>query len=189
MKTILVHGAFVRGCNSSINNLEEYIDHCHIFCYGFVFVLTAPLLNGSKATKLASIIEDNDIVVAHSNGNIIADKAIRKSKAAGCRLVALSPALDSDYMFSSRWGKVDIFYNPGDKLSFMAHYIPKHPWGAMMATGILGRKLRLMPIERNHCIPKFMGTNTNYHHGIYLEEPSVRSFGPRLNRLLGSSSS
>jgi hypothetical protein len=190
MRYVLVHGAAVRRCRTHLPNLEEYLELAPVetFCPGYILMLSAHWLNRRAATRLAAVLQPGDIVIAHSNGCHIADLAMRKwpDIESTCRLVALSPALDKDYAFSVGWETVDVFYNPGDRLSWLARHIPCHPWGAMMGAGIMGRRLRMLPQERNHNIPEFVGRNLNYEHNLYLQPPIVEAFAIKLERYLSA---
>lgn len=164
MNVVLVHGAYTWGGRSRLFNLTGPLaDAGYLqtkFVYGFVTALTCFMQNPRAAKKLARA--QYDIVIGYSNGALVADKA-----ANGDHLICLSPALDSDHVFSSRWKTIHVFWNPGDNMS-VAEHIPWHPWGAMMREGIRGRALQ--DFEENICIPEFIGTNKDYEHGDYFED-------------------
>ena len=186
-RVILVHGAGVVHGRSHLFNLKNYFNTSHyvgspnvvIFKYGYVGLLIGQFMRTRHAAlRLSRTLESGDVVIAHSHGNVVSDWAQDLSGRA-CHLIALSPALDSDHYFSEYWKTVTVFYNSGDNISWWADHIPFHPWGDMLATGIMDRSLRKN--EKNIPIRDFMSTNYDYEHGKYLDEPNIQAFGPKLS--------
>ncbi len=185
-RVILVHGAGVRNDRTRLWNLAPILARgfrVKRFCYGYVGLVYGQFSRTSKAAeRLSNMLSDRDIVVAHSHGNVVAERAV--TRAQGLRLVCLSPALDSGHRFSRVWDRVDVFYNPGDKFSWWAEHVPWHPWGAMLATGIMGRELEKR--EHNLSFQEFTAKNVDVEHGKYLMRPDVYDFGERLLEWLNS---
>ena len=186
-RIILVHGAGAYGGKSNLFNLMLY-SHipCLCFRYGLVLTVWGWWHTRSGAELLSKVFLQGDLVISHSHGALVADRAMRRYRErtgvpSFISLIALSPALEQDYTFSDGWDAIDVFYNPGDKLSWYASHIPwpfpAHEWGSMMSTGILGRDIKKN--EHNYLIPRLVD-NVDAEHGNYLVHPLVNKFAHKL---------
>ena len=177
MKTaILVHGAGVFLGNSRLFNLYTPLKNkgfaVNRFRYGYVFVLTSFVRNIFAAKKLGKIIKENNIIIGHSNGCLVADMAIKHAASyGGTSLICLAPALDTQHVFDWRWKDITIIRSPGDYTS-LAEYIPLHPWGAMMRDGILNRETEKR--EHQMTIQDITDDNKRYGHGGFLDSKTFQ---------------
>ena len=173
-RVILVHGAGVFFGDSSLFRLDYQLMSQGVsvvkFRYGFTFTLSVFFANGRASKSLAKIMRPYDLIIGHSNGCLVADKAIRleeKFDGAGICLLCFSPALNKDHEFSGRWKQIDVVSNPGDYTS-ISEWIPFHPWGSMMRDGIINRALRHN--ESVTSIQKVTGMNRSFGHGSYFHD-------------------
>lgn len=90
------------------------------------------------------------IIVAHSNGALLAFDAARRQEEKGERwiehVVLLSPALDSDAFIPTSIRRMDVHYTRSDRAVWWARWLVWHPWGDMGRRGYTGHD----PVAHNH---------------------------------------
>jgi pimeloyl-ACP methyl ester carboxylesterase len=141
-RVILIHGFNVRdGGAGSILKLAPYFEaagyRVKTFRYGFFFLLRVRLLVDRFARVLADMSEPGDIVVAHSNGCLMAQIAAELG-GEFAQLVYINPALDRDTALPSHVKRLHVWHSPGDKAVSAARFMPAHRWGDMGAVGYRG---------------------------------------------------
>ena len=170
-RVILVHGAgIVLGSSRLFSLCKPLKDKgfaVNRFWYGSAFVLTSFVGSIFAAKRLGKIIEENDIIIGHTNGCLVADMAIKHSStAAGTSLICLAPALDTQHVFDWRWNDITIIRSPGDYIR-IAEYIPFNPCGNMMRDGILNRRVENR--EHQMTIQDITGDSKRYWHSGFLD--------------------
>lgn len=105
--------------------------------YGRLGRLGVRLRNKGIAATLKTILQPDDIVIAHSNGCAITYLAMEMG--ATCKhVVLINPALDADKEIANV-RNVTVFYSPTDKWTWLAKFIPWSPWGAQGRKGFTGK--------------------------------------------------
>lgn len=138
-RIITVHGwASPWGGRNDIDKLEPtFIDRGYDVKqadYGFHLVVTPR--NPKWAKDLAAQLQPLDIIVAHSNGALVALLASRLT-VAPLTVVLIRPALNTDAVFGIGVGRIIVYYSPSDlAIQGFARFLPRHPWGPAGAEGL-----------------------------------------------------
>jgi hypothetical protein len=173
-----VHGAFnFRGGGVISTDLFRpyFEDAGFIFKerdYGFRGVIMAQLFNERTAKKLASVVEDGDIGIGHSNGCDILVRAARNG-AKFSQLILINPALDADTDFPSHIKRIHVWHSPSDKPVQVARWLPFNHWGEMGSTGFTGYNMRVI----NYNKEEDFEISSNEHSDIF-EPEKLAYFGP-----------
>lgn len=103
--------------------------------YGFR-IITTPR-NPKVAAKLAAMVEPGDIIVAHSNGALVALLASKLNYEMST-VVLIRPALDTDAIFGVSVNRIIVYHSRFDEaIQGVARWLPfKHPWGPAGAEGL-----------------------------------------------------
>lgn len=179
-RVILIHGFNVRdGGAGSILTLAPYFEAAGYrvkrFRYGFTFLLGVRFLCRRFARLLYDMAEDGDIVVAHSNGCLIAMMAAEMD-AEFSHMVFLNPALDRDCPLPAGVGRLDVWHSPSDLAVRAARWLLFHRWGDMGAIGYRGlhdKRIRSFNKERDFPI-------SSRGHSDVFTEPRLSYFAPRI---------
>lgn len=85
------------------------------------------------------------------------------------RLILINPALDSNAAFPSLIGRIDVYYSPSDRPTWLAQWLPGNPWGAMGHTGYLGKDPRVTSHNLENILFRHVG------HSDALHEPAFHN--------------
>ena len=138
-RIILVHGILSSEGRSNVRQLVPALQKTglavSVFEYGFIHFFQARFRNPSLAKRLRAISMPGDIIVAHSNGCAITHRAANEGAQFG-GVVYINPALDPERTTPAPW--VDVYFNPGDHVTWFSKLLPWHTWGEMGSTGYKG---------------------------------------------------
>lgn len=170
---VLVHGFNVsdkgkRSIGQLLEPLQDKLPGVDVsrFGYKYTFVGRLAYRNKRASDRLAQFLsrlhwwEDFDLItlVAHSNGAVVADLAIKKSRVPA-QLVAINPALRTRHAFADSWEKIMVLYSrcdwaliAGRVWSAAVRVLPwrwfrPHPWGTMGRVGYKGTDGRLINVR------------------------------------------
>ena len=136
-----------KGGKNSIDRLKPHFDPAYYewvdFDYPWTFVIGSYLWNGSRAQRLADLVEPGSIVIGHSNGCAIANEASFLTTNIS-KLVYINPALDVDRTCGPGVKAVDVWYSENDNAVWLAQWLPWSTWGAMGRYGYQGPDARYM---------------------------------------------
>lgn len=131
------------------------------FDYGFRLITTPK--NPKFAHKLAAMLQPNDIIIAHSNGALVALLASKLPViplGTPLTVVLIRPALETDAKFDIPVKRIIVYYSPFDEaIQGFARWLPfRHPWGPAGAEGLLD------PRAENVCAPEMPVESRSYFH-------------------------
>ena len=180
--TIFVHGYNVGdGGLWTVGRLRPFFPPPYIlFNYGHFTLIETRLKNDKVAKRLAKACENAKlhgfkvVVVGHSNGCPIINRASRKYKAPIDKAVYINPALKKNYVPGDQVKALDVWYSPSDKPVRWAKYIPfKRAWGEMGATGYVGDDERITSYNKE----KDYTVSSNEHSDVFKAD-KLTFFGP-----------
>lgn len=105
--------------------------------YGYVPAFVVGMfswLDNRIADSMSAFIQDDDIIIGHSNGATLAYLISKQRKIRGAILI--NAALETHELPDADF--VHIYYNRGDCVAQWSAIIPFHPWGAMGGLGYQG---------------------------------------------------
>lgn len=110
-----------------------------IFTYGYAYALLTWFQNPIRARKLAEKLHNGDVVIGHSNGCDIIQRASNLRPFMHLKgAFFFNPALDPDATLGCSFDYVKVIHNSGDVAVKIAKLFPAHPWGEMGAVGYQG---------------------------------------------------
>ena len=130
--------------------------------YGWMGRIRVRLCNKSLARALADLVEEDSILIAHSNGCAIAYWACLFG-AKFDKVFLLNPALDAEKEIPNI-RKVHVFHALSDPWTRLARWIPFSVWGRQGAVGYTG--LDLEGKYRHTELDRLAGESM-YHSGIF----------------------
>ena len=171
--TYLLHGFNVRDSGKSTTDqlIQPLQDNGHLTIdldYGFWLLARVRLCNAPLAAVIARMAMPNCALIGHSNGCTIAWLAAQAGAPAE-RLILINPALDSNAAFPSLIGRIDVYYSPSDRPTWLAQWLPGNPWGAMGHTGYLGKDPRVTSHNLENILFRHVG------HSDALHEPAFHN--------------
>lgn len=142
----LIHGFNVwdKG-KGTVGKLRPYIESEGFsvieLSYRWIGILQTYFLNRVFAKEFSKALKDQEvIIVAHSNGNLIANIMVDRYGVKAKGLVAINPALDRDTKFPEAYEFIHVYHNKGDIATKIARFIPTHGWGEMGSVGYQGSR-------------------------------------------------
>lgn len=115
--------------------------------YGYIPMLFAGIVgwvDRRLADSLSSFIEEDDILVGHSNGGTLVFLISQRVRIRGA--VLINPALESD--LAPKAAFVHVYFNAGDLVTRLSALIPFNIWGDMGATGYRGSEEYVTSIDQ-----------------------------------------
>jgi pimeloyl-ACP methyl ester carboxylesterase len=106
--------------------------------YGHYHVLRVKLCNNGLARLISKMIEPGSTCIGHSNGCAIIYEAC-KLGAPFKNVVLVNPALDSNTDIPGQVKKIQVWYSPHDRVTWIAKFIPNFIWGSQGSTGYTGK--------------------------------------------------
>lgn len=150
-RVVFLHGLQTSKRDRRLHRLASAF-HREGFCvflptYGYIpffFGGIAQWLDRRIADSLAVFIDDDDILVGHSNGATIIYMIAKRVRIKGAILInaALEPNLAPEASF------VHVYFNEGDWVTRLAALLPVHLWGEMGATGYTGEQENVLSINQ-----------------------------------------
>ncbi len=116
------------------------------FDYGWIGLLGARVFSHNIAKILASISQEDDIAIGHSNGCNIINQALNYG-AKFKRVLYISPALDKRTVLHPNVERVIVLHTRKDWIVQLAALLPFHPWGNMGRVGYQGTDKRYENID------------------------------------------
>lgn len=153
-RVVLIHG--VRFKKSDRDNLRRLATGFRAtgFCvvlptYGYLPALVVGLfqwLDRRIAESMAGFIQEDDILLGHSNGGTLVYLISKRQKIKGA--VLLNAALDSTCIPEAKF--IHVYYNAGDIVTKISNMIPFHPWGDMGGVGYTGDDPRVVNVDQGN---------------------------------------
>lgn len=117
--------------------------------YGFLPALLLgliPWLDDRIAEALSGFIEEEDILVGHSNGGTLTYLISQRKQIRGA--VLLNAALETDKLPEAQF--IHIYFNAGDIVTKLSSILPFHVWGGMGGLGYTGQDKRVKNIDQGN---------------------------------------
>ena len=154
MKIVLIHGFNVRDKGKgTIDKLEPLFKKEFPLAkidkdsadYGWIGLFVAnwlyPFTN--IIPRIASALNDADIVVTHSNGSHFCMKALKLIKNKDILVIHISPALNNNWKFKETFKSCYVYHTEHDKTVWWAKWLPRSSWGDMGKIGALADDKRV----------------------------------------------
>jgi hypothetical protein len=93
---------------------------------------------------MASFIQEDDILLGHSNGGTLVYLISKQVPLRGAILV--NAALETDELPDAKF--IHVYYNGGDIVAKLSALIPFHPWGEMGGAGYDGNDPRVTNVDQ-----------------------------------------
>ena len=147
-----VHGFNVKDDGEGTTGLlakefERYGDFEVIkFSPGFRLFLGVRVRNPRLAQQLAARIQPGDLLIGHSDGCNLIDKALHELNSlhpAKVSAVYINPALDADTALAKIVDKCLVIHDHTDEIVWLAKWLPFHPWGEMGKNGYKAKRPEL----------------------------------------------
>jgi hypothetical protein len=186
MATHLIHGFNVwDGGRGSILRLSQWLTEPRSYDYGWVFLLRLRWVNDRTVEEMLPTIAPGDVLVAHSNGCLIAWRLVMAGAPVSA-VVCIQPALRRD----TRWPDtlpVLCLHNPHDwavalgrvwgRLVSVANpWRERHGWGAAGRHGFTSGQPMVVNWDTSDGYPPAEG------HSAVFDEPALYRFGPAIAR-------
>lgn len=138
------------------------------FRYGYVFPLSARFKNNKIASRLAKIIEPDDVLFCYSNGATLA-YICALNNVQYRHAIFINPALDEDIEFPANHSckRIEVYYNRFDFWSSISAFLINHKWGCMGSNGYCGNDTR------------FFNNNTTlfaHSHSAMFKDSNVKKY-------------
>lgn len=150
-RVVLLHGVRVGKRNRNIHKLAAAFRAAG-FCviiprYGYLpasLVGIFQWLDRRLADSMTAFIEDDDILLGHSNGGALVYMITQTRKIKGAILI--NAALESHIVPNAEF--VHVYFNSGDIVTKLSAWLPCHVWGAMGSIGYAGNDPRVVSIDQ-----------------------------------------
>lgn len=150
-RVVLIHGVRVSSRNRNLHKLAASFRSAG-FCvviarYGFVPAFLIGLfgwLDHRFADMVASFVEEDDILIGHSNGATLAYLISQKIRVKG--VVMLNAALEPELAPAADF--VHVYHNRGDWVVKLSGAIPFNIWGCMGNVGYTGNATHVVNIDQ-----------------------------------------
>jgi len=185
----LVHGIFSRGSGAtSIDRLGPFFRaagwRIAQVDYGVRGPLGAFILNDDVARGLAMDAGPDDVVIDHSNGAAVGQRASLEPGARFQRMIHISGALDVDAVPGPAVRRCWVCHSPDDGVLAAARYVPRWLggalWGAQGRDGYRGDDPRMINLN----LHDVLGVSTLGHGGMFARE-LIGKLGPALTAAAG----
>lgn len=152
-RVVFLHGAQWGARDKNMHRLAVAFREAG-FCvviprYGYVPALLVGMfswLDYRIAQSMSVFIQDEDILVGHSNGATLAHIISQTKRIRGA--VLINAALEVDEAPNADF--VHVYYNYGDCVAKWSAIIPFHPWGAMGSAGYQGERADVVNIDQGN---------------------------------------
>lgn len=152
-RVVLIHGVRTGRKNRNMHKLAAAFRAAG-FCvviprYGFLPALFAGVfkwLDKRIAEAMTAFIQEDDILLGHSNGATLVYLISQETPLRGAILV--NAALENDVIPNARF--IHVYFNAGDVVTKLASIFPFHPWGGMGWTGYVGGKKNVTNVDQGN---------------------------------------
>lgn len=183
-RVVFLHGLRTDAKNRRVNRLARYF-HLEGFtvvipAYGYIPLFLAGMtywFDRRIANFLSVFIEENDILVGHSNGATLVYMIAKRRRIKGAILI--NPALKPNLAPHAGW--VHIYYNEGDWITGISGLVPFHLWGSMGRDGYQGTNPNVLSIDQAH--PPSTALPPLYGHSDVFEGTHLRPWAQWMARL------
>ena len=174
-RAIVVHGFNVRDGGAgttgqaAIRLREKGVDVIE-FKPGWRGLLGVRLGNKRRAQNLAKLIEPGDLLIGHSDGCNLIDKACHELSSLGSETVDcvyFNAALDRDTALSKIVSKCLVFHTESDNTVRVSKWLALHPWGEMGRKGYKAAHPSLHDKRYINCSYESLGHYDLGHSGIF----------------------
>lgn len=148
------------------------------FAPGWRGLLGVRLNNKRLAQQLAQKIQPNDILIGHSDGCNLLDKALHELSSlypAKVKLVYINPALDRDTALSSIVERCLVFHTESDRVVWLSRFLAFHPWGEMGMKGYKPAKKELFDFRYQNVPFEKLGFHNLGHSGVFKSPIALNS--------------
>lgn len=172
-KVYLIHGFNVRdGGKDTIGRLKPLLEAAghtvESIHYGFFHRLRVRWCSRGVAKAVASLVDKDSYVIAHSHGAAITFLAA-KYGASFKHVFLINPALNKKTAIpNALW--VSVFYAPSDIWTRLAKYIPFSIWGSQGRVGFRGKALNYSQTNLDWLLHAEVG-----HSGVFETEVRRRT--------------
>lgn len=128
------------------------------------------LKNPRLSQELARLVKDGDIIIGHSDGCNLIDKALHAKDSlhpGRVRCVYLNPALDRDTALSGIVDKCLVFHTESDKVVLVSKYRPFFAWGEMGMKGYRAVRPSLHDPRYRNISYESLGHHQLGHSGVF----------------------
>lgn len=147
----LLHGIKTKNPErSSISFLKYIMPRFKVVTLGYgnwpvLFALLMPVVNYFVVEFFKDKIHPGQILIGHSNGCAVAYRLSQKIHVRG--LVLINPALDKQIEFDPSVEFVHVYFSRGDRVTWLAQFVPFSLWGSMGTEGYVGKDPRVKCFE------------------------------------------
>ena len=152
MRIVLIHGFNVRdGGASTVDRLAPFLIKAGHYCdideadYGWFGLLAVRLRKHSAVRRISNALDKAQVIISHSNGSNYESKALRLHERHDqqYRVIRLSPALNSKARLPDNVTTALVMFSRSDFWTWVAGFLPFHPWGQMGWHGYRGSDPRI----------------------------------------------
>lgn len=189
MRVHVIHGIHTN-LDSPVKGLLPYLRDQGLIAlypeYGYELALETRLLNPIIEGMIEPYINPSDVLIGHSNGCAIAYHLIQRGlMVAGA--VFINGALEQEIKRPPTCGFIDVYYNPGDKVTEVAKIasevgIVDDVWGELGHGGYVGNDPKITGFNCGNTagLPMIDG------HSDFFTPPKLKFWGPFLAKRLAS---
>jgi len=176
-RVILVHGFNVKDGGAGTTGRvaaklreDPRIGEVVEFSTGWRFLLRVRISNNRRAQQLAALAKPDDILIGHSDGCNLIDKAMHELASlhkAKVNCVYINPALDRDTALSAIVSKCLVFHTDSDMIVWISRFLIAHPWGEMGMKGYRAVKQCLHDKRYQNISYEALGHHELGHSGVF----------------------
>lgn len=163
-RVVLIHGIRVSRKNRNMHKLAAAFRAAG-FCvviprYGYLpafLVGVFAWLDRRIANSISAFIQENDILLGHSNGATLVYLISQDTPLKGA--ILLNAALENNMIPNANF--VHVYFNAGDVVTKLSAILPFHPWGGMGWTGYIGREKHVTNIDQGNPPTMLAGRTLN----------------------------
>lgn len=124
-----------------------------------------------RAKRLARMIQPGDLLIGHSDGCNIINRACWHLAASGehkpAAVVYLNPALDRDTQLAPQVQGALVFHTRSDNVLWLAQKLPLHPWGGMGRYGYRENNPTYQDSRYNNIAYEHLAIDAPGHSGAF----------------------
>lgn len=153
------------------------------FTPGWRGLLGVRLGNKRRAQNLAKLIRPGDLLVGHSDGCNLLDKACHELSSLGSETVNciyLNAALDRDTALSKIVSKCLVFHTKSDTTVWVSKWLALHPWGEMGRKGYKAAHPHLHDDRYINVSYESIGHHDLKHSGVFQRMAALNDIFTRI---------
>lgn len=176
----LIHGFNVTdGGKQTIQKLEPLFKlngfYVHTINYNWMGPIGVRFCNKKIAHTIASMADNNSIIIGHSNGCALIHHAAHYG-APFKKVVYINPALNKNASLALQVKNAQVWYSSSDNTVWKAKFMPFHIWGEMGKTGYIGLDKRYVNIDSENIFGKEI-----HHSDVFNDDNIEKLFKGILN--------